>query len=255
MKEVFVERESLPEAYHDALKNLWRQGQECDCSYGGKQKEISLTMSVLKPLKEPRISKLTYTGPEELQSYVMEFVDGTLDWAIRAGKEKYTYHDRYAPYVDNIIRELHLDSASRRAVIPILLANDGCKEGIPCLNHMQFMVRNGALDMKILMRSNDACKATFQNCFAFITLQEHIAKKLQLPVGSYTHRVNSFHVYERDYKMLDGYMKRILASRCVGDMESLCCFYDGDWKEEMNSCIDKILNDVNAVRERNLKHV
>ena len=51
-------------------------------------------MIVQNPLAEPRISKLFFGGPEDLQQYIMEMLDGILDFEIERGKWKYTYHDR-----------------------------------------------------------------------------------------------------------------------------------------------------------------
>ena len=82
--------------------------------------------------------------------------------------------------------------------------------------------------MKVLFRSNDACKATFMNAFALIMLQKKVADELGVDIGSYTHRANSFHCYEKDFNMLDGYVERIKTSP-----DSIFYSYEDDWKELM----------------------
>jgi hypothetical protein len=59
------------------------------------------------------------------------------------------------------------------------------------------------------MRSNDAPEATYMNAFAFIMLQKSIADNLKVDVGSYFHRANSFHCYEKDFKLLESYISSI----------------------------------------------
>jgi hypothetical protein len=47
------------------------------------------------------------------------------------------------------------------------------------------------------------------NAFAFIRLQEKVAAKLGVGIGSYSHRSNSMHAYEKDFPLIEGYVKRI----------------------------------------------
>ena len=66
--------------------------------YNTNQKEVSMTMIVEEPFKEPMISKLFIGGYKELQQYVMEMRDGILDFEVDKGNWKYTYHNRIASY-------------------------------------------------------------------------------------------------------------------------------------------------------------
>lgn len=67
MVECIVRSKSLPEAYHNALYQLWLDGEFVSCpDYNTNQKEVSMTMIVEKPFKEPMISKLFIGGYKEL---------------------------------------------------------------------------------------------------------------------------------------------------------------------------------------------
>ena len=244
MKELFVEGNSLPEAYHAALEALKSSGEMADCAdWNTKQLECSMTMAVCEPLKEPMISKLFIGGPRELEQYRQEILDGILDFEIAKGNWTYTYHDRMVNYpcgnknldqVEFVISELKRNPSSRRAVIIIRdVAVDAGNDDPACLQHIQFFIREGKLHCKVLFRSNDACKATFMNAFAFIMLQERIAKELGVEMGSYTHRANSFHCYEKDLDMLDGYVKRMTDAK---DEYDVAFDYDEGWKEDMEAC-------------------
>lgn len=248
MKEIMSVGRSLPEAYHRMLLDLQTYGEPSKCSdWNTTQREISATMVVEQPLAEPMISKLFIGGARELEQYRQEMLDGILDFEVERGKWQYTYHQRMGNQVDFVISELKRNPDSRRAVICIRTPEDIGSDDPACLQHLQYFVRNGKLDCKVLFRSNDACKATFMNAFALIMLQKRIADSLGLEMGTYVHRANSMHCYERDFQMLDGYCSRILNSS--DDPDALCYEYEGEWDEMMEDCREEIAALVEKLRQ------
>ena len=115
-----------------------------------------------------------------------------------------------------------------------------------CLQHIQYFIRNGALHCKVLFRSNDAVKASYMNAFALICLQKRFADRLGVPMGSYTHRANSYHVYERDLALLDGYVRRMETV----PPDELTYDYEDGWKELMEEDRQAILADVEKLKKR-----
>lgn len=259
MIECIARGRTLPEAYHKALLQLQAYGEETGCpDYNTNQMEVSMTMCVESPLEEPMISKFFIGGPHELEQYRQEILYGILDFEIAKGNWDYTYHDRMVNYpVDNqvkfpgeysknqvqfVIDELRRCSDSRRAVIDIRDNSDDMYSNDPaCLQHIHYLLRNGKLDCKVLFRSNDAVKATFMNAFALIQLQKMIADELGVEVGTYTHRANSFHAYEKDYKLLDSYISKM-------NDEEVAYSYEDDWKELMEEEQNKIKEKVEKLR-------
>ena len=235
MKECLIIRNTLPEAYHDALRALWKSGEKCPCpDYNTNQIEIGMTMVVAEPLAEPMISKLFIGGFRELEQYRQEMLDGILDFEVEKGNWVYTYHQRMEKQLPFIIEELKRNPYSRRAVIIIRDWEVDSKSTDPaCLQHIQYFVRDNKLHCKLMFRSNDACKATFMNAFALIMLQKRIADELGYEVGTYTHRANSFHCYEQDYAMLEGYVSRM-------DSEDVTYDYIGEWDELMEEAKPEI---------------
>ena len=271
MQEIIVYGKTLPQAYHRALFHLYSDGETADCAdWNTTQKEVSMTMVVEEPLAEPRISRLFIGGPLELEQYRQEMLDGILDFEVEQGKWDYTYHDRFVNYsiqqlkkgeygylwsisrlnqIDFVINELKRNPSSRRAVILVRNPSiDAFSNDPACLQHIQYFIRNGKLDCKVLFRSNDACKATFMNAFALICLQERIAKELGVEVGQYVHRANSFHCYEQDFKLLEGYVFRMMDLE--NDIDDLCYDYTYDWKEEMESYQEEIAQKVEELKNR-----
>ena len=230
MRELFVQGITLPRAYHKALRALYENHDEVPVpDYNTNQKEASMTFVVENPLEEPMISRLFIGEPRSLEQYRQEICDGIMDFEVDKGNWDYTYHQRIVDQLPWLIDELKRNPESRRAVIDVRRIEDMSSDSPACLNHLQFFIRDKALHLKILIRSNDAAKAAYMNAFAFIMLQKQIADELDIPVGTYTHRANSFHVYERDYEMFDGYYNRI-TSELIRD---LTFDYVGDWDEQM----------------------
>jgi len=259
MYEAFVTGKTLPQAYHKALAELYKHGEVGSCvDYNQHQKELSMTIAVEDPLAEPMVSRLFIGGFYELQQYVMEVLDGILDFKIGDSQNawEYTYHDRIVNYgvatdagslnqLQFVIDELKRSPDSRRAVIDIRDNSvDPFNANPACLQHMQFFVRGGRLHMKVLMRSNDAAEATFMNAFAFIMLQKKVADALGLPVGSYTHRANSFHCYEKDFELLDQYVKGIATK----PEDEITYEYEGFFRDMMEESIPDIQRAVDKLK-------
>ena len=247
MQEVFIRGRNLTETYHRALVELENQGIIVDCSdWDQRQKECAMTVHIEEPMAEPRISKLIIGGAYDLQRYVMEIVDGILDFKINAGWD-YTYHDRFAKFLPYIINELTRNRESRRAVISIRDNEvDSRNKDAACMQSIQFFIRSGKLDLMVLFRSNDLPEAFFFNAFGLITLQEKIAGKLGVAVGTYTHRSNSMHCYEKDFQLLQNFVKAINERSA----DELCFNYKGDWEEIMKAeipNINKLVDDLKIV--------
>jgi thymidylate synthase len=248
MKEFFITGDSLPEAYHKALLALGEHGDMADCpDYGQRQKECTMTVRVDDPTKEPRISKLLIGGPKELRQYELEMLDGILDFIIGKAENlwEYTYHQRFAYQLEFIIEELRREPFSRRAVMSIRDFEVDSKNSHPaCLQSIQYFIRDGKLDCSILFRSNDLPEAFFMNAFALIRLQERIAGELGVGVGSYSHRSNSMHAYEKNFAMLDSFVQKIKTQPA----DELVYDYEGFFKDMMLEYDEEIAEMVRAKR-------
>jgi len=247
MKEVFINGRNLTDAYHKALLALEEKGEILDCpDWNQKQKECAMTVHIDEPLSEPMISKLIIGGPYDLQRYVMELLDGLLDFKINAGWD-YTYHERFSKYLPFVVDELKRNMYSRRAVISIRDNDKDSSTTDPaCMQSIQYFIRNNKLDCMILFRSNDLPEAFFFNAFGLIQLQKSIAGKLGVEAGTYTHRSNSMHCYEKDFPMLENFAKAIREK--PGD--DLCYNYIGDWDEIMQAEIPGIMELVEELKTR-----
>lgn len=246
---------NLPDSYYTALLMLDKYGKEVPCpDYDTNMIECSANIEIENPLKEPMIAKLGIYDTESLQQYKMEIEDGILDFMIGVTENswEYTYHERIGNQLDFVIEELKRNPYSRRAVINTRNNDVDMNTDHPaCLQHIQFFIRDNALNMIVMMRSNDAVNATFMNMFAFIGLQKIVADKLGIKVGTYTHRANSFHVYEKDYSLFRSMVDTISKEIEHYDfLDKLAYNYCDEWKEIMESEIPKIEAKVMAQKKK-----
>lgn len=103
--------------------------------------------------------------------------------------------------VEKIIQLLCFDPESRRAVINFNVPNERVietKDEI-CTIALQFLIRNGRLNCVGMMRSNDVWYGLPYDVIFFTSLTKYIARRLNVPYGTYTHNVVSLHVYKKNY--------------------------------------------------------
>lgn len=102
--------------------------------------------------------------------------------------------------VAQVIDTLERDPYSRRAVINFNVPNPKrfeTKDEI-CTIALVFELRDGKLDCTGIMRSNDVWLGTPYDVVFFTELQKHIANKLGVGYGKYTHFAVSLHAYTKD---------------------------------------------------------
>lgn len=109
--------------------------------------------------------------------------------------------------VKHIVRLLQQDSMSRRAVIPMYGTDtdhmDMEAKDVPCTLAIEFRLRNGHLNMRAIMRSQDILWGMGNDLPTFSFLQEIVATLLNAEMGTLTVSVGSFHVYESRIEMFN----------------------------------------------------
>lgn len=230
---ISITAECLPEAWEKAVLAVWENGFEIKTQYDKPQdppsKDATVMVTVTDPFNEPRIHKNFPGGPEELESYRQEVVNGIHDHWIdpSAGKWTYTYHERlfsYCPVEDirnsdtpkpfkkvnqiqYIIDYLSKAGHSRRAqAITWMPTADPITDDPPCLQRIWCrLLANDegrlTLNMNTHWRSRDLYKAWFMNVYALTDLQKTIAegisqnKGVPVKVGRYVDISDSLHIY------------------------------------------------------------
>jgi thymidylate synthase len=252
MKYINVVEDTLAKAYNQMLVEFAQAIDDTPqmklpcAAYNTSRYSAMGRMIIEHPLEDPMISMCGIHDTHSLQQYVMEMLDGILDFEIEKGNWKYTYHDRMVSPVDQIdavIKELKEDLYSRRAVISIRTLDDIGSSDPACMQNIQFLYDGSALNMYVLFRSNDLAKATFMNAYALIRLGERVSQTVGVPMGCYVHTANDLHVYEQDYAALKEYVSKIQTcpENCVTD-------YKDNWDELMEDEIPSIQAMVEELR-------
>lgn len=158
--------------------------------------------------------------------------------------------------IEKIIELLKYDPYSRRAVININVPNENVIEtkDEPCTVCLDYQIREGKLHCTCVMRSNDCRFGLLNDLGFFISLQKYIAKRLNIPVGTYTHFAMSIHFYDRDFKFVKdiayGTMER---SDTLLDIEKLL-----EHREELVNWVDNEFTSkedfTNKLKEMNILH-
>lgn len=113
------------------------------------------------------------------------------------GKRIFAYGDKKINQFEEAFKLLKEDPESRQASIVLFdPALDYAKtKDKPCTNLMRFSIRRNKLNMIVFMRSNDVMFGYPYDVFNFTSLQTIMAGYLGVRVGTYTHIVDSFHMY------------------------------------------------------------
>ena len=216
-----VSGQSLPEAWEKALLAVWEQGVDVETEYDRPEdspsRDATVIVEVRDPFSEPRIHKNFPGGPQELEIYRQEVVEGIHDHWIdpTAGKWTYTYSDRlfnytvsdelknpngarpFAPVnqIEYLIEKLVEQPFSRRAqAITWMPTTDPKTDDSPCLQRVWARIlpdeglRPGGstdpaggelvLSLNAHWRSRDLYKAWFMNVYALTDLQRIIAEEV-----------------------------------------------------------------------------
>ncbi len=230
---ISITADCLPEAWEKAVLAVWDEGLEVKTQYDKPEdppsKDATVIITINNPFAEPRIHKNLPGGPEELEAYRQEVVNGIHDhWIDPAGgKWTYTYHERLCTYspvegirdahskrpfsdvnqIQYIVETLSQAGHSRRAqAITWMPTADPKTDDPPCLQRIWCrLVANEAgelsLNMNTHWRSRDLYKAWFMNVYAFTDLQKMIAEQISqrrsepVRVGRYVDISDSLHIY------------------------------------------------------------
>jgi len=98
--------------------------------------------------------------------------------------------------LEHVIYKLRTEG-NRQAAISIYDGKEinSYKFDTPCTYAVQFTVVQSKLYMSVYMRSNDLWYGFCNDQYQFASLQEMVAERLSLPVGTYYHHAHNLHLY------------------------------------------------------------
>ncbi len=99
-----------------------------------------------------------------------------------------------------IVRALQKDPMTRQAVMTLWKTNPEPSKDIPCTVSIQFIQRNGFLNVIVNMRSSDVWLGIPYDVFVFSQMGNWVAEQLGYIRGDLILQLGSSHMYEHDVK-------------------------------------------------------
>jgi len=131
----------------------------------------------------------------------------------------------YPSQIGRCLKELQIHPNSRRAVITIHnpMLENYISQDVACTLNLQFILRDGYLDLICYMRSNDALWGYCYDTFHWTTLQMLMASMLtavgtKAEPGMYHHIAGSFHYYKQRHKQINNILECANVEYEVGNM-------------------------------------
>ena len=127
-----------------------------------------------------------------------------------------TLNGAYGPKVVDqlgyIVKTISEDIDTRQAFLNIWRERPGPSKDIPCTTSMQFLAREGKLNMIANMRSHDIVLGSTYDIFTFSAVANSVRlllknKGIDLDLGDLTVNAGSLHLYERHYEDIDRWAK------------------------------------------------
>ena len=212
---MLIEARNIPHAYDTLLRRIWRDGHYIIDQRGNQIKEVEDVIISID------INNITFPnfGPTN-KRFGDDFAEGLISDSFAYSKGKafeYAYGERIRTgnALKEVLTMLKEDSSTRRAVLSIYhpddvrRANNGYE--VPCVTQLYLRIRNGKLNMTLMMRSNDIVSAFPSDIYGFMRFQESIAALLKIKIGTYTQLIGSAHIImENDSDFI---RKHILTSK------------------------------------------
>lgn len=214
------------EIWFNIFKDLKIHGKEYS-PRGMKTLEIENYMFELNPITDKlccfteRKVSLKYLAKEFLWYLSADRNNTLLEeyapfWKTVKNKKEPYYNSNYGYYFfaekqfDYVVETLIIDKDSRQAVILLNRKEVMMSDSVDkiCTNAISFRIRDNKLNMSVTMRSSDLIWGITNDVVQFSLLYEMVYNKLKffyksLEIGIYNHKSDSFHIYERHFKMLD----------------------------------------------------
>ena len=210
-----VKKPSVRASFEHLVEKILKDGEEMITEDGQRCKEIRNTVIEITNPKLKSISPKYPLGKKAVEQYTNNLLYGSDNIF------SYDYHGRLFEYplnnekinqIDFIVEKLKEQPNSRRCVAitwqPNIDIEVSKKErgSVPCLQFIQFLIRDNKLYQTVLFRSNDCLVAFVSNAIGLISLGEMVAEKVGVEYGTYTHHSISMHIYiDRDFDYIKKY--------------------------------------------------
>lgn len=185
--------------------------------------------------------------------YYSKFWDKVKNDASPLFNSNYGYYAFTEGQLSGVIKTLKADKDSRQAVIVISTVSALTARDVPCTYSVSFRIRDNKLNMSVSMRSNDIWMGFCIDMFQFSIWQQMVYNGLlkkypDLELGTYTHKADSFHVYEKNFMA----MEELLANKIWDNTIETPPLYN-QW--DYRFCSDFLLTAESGIRTRGYSNI
>lgn len=160
------------------------------------------------------------------------------------------YAPRIVDQLSVVIEALRKDPDTRQAILSIYKADDTIRSvkpspdslDIPCTISLQFLIRDGKLNMITTMRSNDVLWGLTYDVNQFIMIAKAISCILGIPTGFYQHQAGSMHSYDEREDQLQAVLT---AQLDIHFTENFSEFKHPEWPSYIS--IEKLRYDISMI--------
>jgi thymidylate synthase len=215
--------ETIADAYVATIQSVIEYGHE---TAAGQSQSVGTNRSTLELSNyQFRVSNAAARLTAAIGAFALPFAAARFFWLISLGnrvEDMALYHPNVRNFSDDgilvpgsnfgyrlfaprpgmhpvsaVVAMLRDDPNTRRATIPIYFSEDVGRNSrdVPCALALHFTNIDGALDLTVMMRSNNAVQLLGYNLNEFAWFQELVARELNLSVGGMTYYALSMHIY------------------------------------------------------------
>jgi thymidylate synthase len=208
---------SIGNAHRRAIKEVLRDGKPLLTEDGEETVElIPLIVHIDSPLASPMIYEKIGMGQKFMDEYAAQLMNPDYKgFAYTYGNRfrEYCYQSSHPPIdqLSVVLQMLIENPTTRRAIMHTWqVGRDLHGKEVPCIQTIQFFIRDGILDCIVYIRSNDILMAYGANMYGIARMMEWVvaqinnSDKMLISMGSITSISASAHIYvKRDASVLE----------------------------------------------------
>ena len=107
--------------------------------------------------------------------------------------------------LEDVISLLRAEPASKRAVVTLCASGNG---KVPCINVIEFLIREGELRTIYFARGQDAFKKFHADALCIGKMACRVAREVEVPAGRVSGFIGSSHIYHEDRAAIDSFLDR-----------------------------------------------
>lgn len=218
-----LEADTFDDLLHKVFDRLITAGQRIKPSRGPALEETAVLLRLTNPRARLSRSAARSTvvsalgelcwylrGSDDvahISYYVPQYQREAIDGRLLGAYGPRLFEPSGSGQLHRVIDILKQKPDSRQAVVQLFDARDlGRTKDVPCTCTLQFLLREGQLELIVHMRSNDAFLGLPHDLFAFTMLQELVARSVGAELGAYSHFVGSLHLYDERRAQVEAYL-------------------------------------------------